>query len=81
MCGHPGVTQDPFQCSVLVGDSSASGAVRYWSRKEIAKPVGKWLQEHAELRSFWTLPTYDVYSKILRRFQNRCVYLELRRGD
>lgn len=66
---------------MLVGDSSATGAVQYcWSRDRIVKPAGKWLQEHAELRSFWTLPTVHVCSQRLRRFQNRSVYLELRRG-
>lgn len=44
------------------------------------KPAGKRLQEHAEVRSFWTLPTVHVCSQRLRRFQNRSVYLELRRG-
>lgn len=57
----------PF--SVLVGDSSAPGPVQYcWNRAGIAKPVGKWLQEHTELRSFWTLLlTRDVCSQILEK--------------
>ena len=54
MRGHPGAMCTPF--GVLVGDGSAPGAGRCcWRREGTAKPVGKLLPDHAELRGFWTL--------------------------